>query len=133
VANAGGHAGGGGAGANGYVVRAAQRAIYFAGDTGYFSGFTEIGRRFEPDVALLPIAGYQPAAFRQEHLSPLDAAYAFEDLGARIFVPMGYGSFVRSYEPLDEPLRWLREIAETRPSLAKGLTVLEHGQTCLIR
>ncbi|HEX4509408.1 MAG TPA: MBL fold metallo-hydrolase, partial [Burkholderiaceae bacterium] len=64
-------------GVNGYVVRTGGRNIYYAGDTGYFAGFGEIQRRFAPDVALLPIAGYQPAPFREEHLSPLDAAYAF--------------------------------------------------------
>ena len=84
----------------------ARRAtsIYVAGDTGYFSGFVEIGRRFQPDVALLPISGYEPAGFRDEHLSPLDAVYAFEDLGARVLVPTSYGSFPLSYEPLDAPL-----------------------------
>ena len=88
--------------------------IYVAGDTGYFSGFAEIGRRFHPDVALLPIAGYEPAAFREEHLSPLDALYAFEDLGARVLVPTSYGSFPLSYERLDAPLAWLRQLARER-------------------
>src|SRR5438128_2196041 len=63
-------------GACGYVVRAQGTCVYFAGDTGYFSAFAEIGRRFHPDVALLPISGYEPASFREEHLSPLDALYA---------------------------------------------------------
>jgi len=121
-------------GANGYVVRTAGRNIYFAGDTGYFAGFLEIQRRFAPDVALLPISGYQPAPFRDEHLSPLDAAYAFEDLGARVLIPIAYGSFLTSYEPLDEPLAWLEELARARQGkLAAGLTVLGHGQTCLLR
>lgn len=94
----------------------------------------EIQRRFAPDVALLPIAGYQPAPFREEHLSPLDAVYAFEDLGARVLIPISHGSLVTSYEPLDEPLDWLQELARTRQGrLATGLTVLDHGQTCLLR
>jgi L-ascorbate metabolism protein UlaG (beta-lactamase superfamily) len=121
-------------GVNGYVVRAAGRNIYFAGDTGYFAGFLEIKRRFAPDVALLPISGYQPAPFRAEHLSPLDAVYAFEDLGARILIPIAYGSFLTSYEPLDEPLAWLEELARSpKRELTPALTVLGHGQTCLVR
>ena len=121
-------------GANGYVVRTGGRNIYFAGDTGYFAGFREIERRFSPDVALLPISGYQPAPFRDEHLSPLDAICAFEDLGARILIPIAHGSFLLSYEPLDEPLAWIQELARTRtPRLATALTVLAHGQTCLVR
>ena len=120
-------------GASGYVVRTASgRVLYFAGDTGYFSGFTEIGRRFHPDLAFLPIGGYQPAPFRDEHMSPLDAVYAFEDLGARVMIPICYGSFELGYEPIDEPLTWLREVAKEK-NLGEALAVLEHGQTCLLR
>jgi L-ascorbate metabolism protein UlaG (beta-lactamase superfamily) len=128
-------------GACGYVVRTPDACIYVSGDTGYFSGFVEIGRRFHPDVALLPIAGYEPAGFREEHLSPLDAVYAFEDLGARILIPTSYGSFPLSYEPLDAPLAWLREIARERGLAAGGpgagdarrLAVLDHGETVHFR
>jgi L-ascorbate metabolism protein UlaG (beta-lactamase superfamily) len=132
-------------GACGYIVRTRDACIYVAGDTGYFSGFAEIGRRFRPDVALLPISGYEPAAFREEHLSPLDAVYAFEDLGARILIPTSYGSFPLSYEPLDAPLTWLRQVARERGLASSGgdpgggarearrLAVLDHGETVHFR
>ncbi len=128
-------------GACGYLVRAragaATAAAYLAGDTGYFSGFAEIGRRFHPDVALLPIAGYEPAAFREEHLSPLDALYAFEDLGARLLIPTSYGSFPLSYERLDAPLAWLRELARAhgfaRPDAERRVAILDHGETLHVR
>jgi len=130
-------------GACGYVLRTPDACLYVAGDTGYFSGFAEIGRRFHPDVALLPIAGYEPAGFREEHLSPLDAMYAFEDLGARVLIPTSYGSFPLSYEPLDAPLAWLRELAGERglalrgPSTggrdARWLAILGHGETVHFR
>jgi L-ascorbate metabolism protein UlaG (beta-lactamase superfamily) len=114
--------------------------LYFAGDTGYFSGFAEIGRRFRPDVALLPISGYEPAGFRDEHLSPLDAVYAFEDLGARALIPVSYGSFPLSYESLDAPLAWLRQIARERGLAGAGIgagagtiEVLDHGETRAFR
>ena len=118
--------------ASGYAIAVDGQSIYVAGDTGYFPGFAEIGRRFAPDVAVLPIGGYQPAPLRARRLSPLAALYAFEDLGARVLVPVAYGSFVRSYEPLDEPLRWLREAAAARGA-SDALTILDHGQTCLLR
>lgn len=118
-------------GAIGYVLEVDGQSLYLAGDTGYFSGFAEIGRRFAPDVAVLPIGGYQPAPLRREHLSPLDALYAFEELRARVLIPVRHGSFQLSYEPLHEPLAWLREAA-TRRGVADALVVLEHGQTCLL-
>ena len=108
-------------GAAGYVLRSQGTTLYFAGDTGYFSGFAEIGRRFNPDVALLPIGGYEPAGFRDEHMSPLDAIYAFEDLGARVLIPIAHGSFPLSYEPLEAPTAWLRQLA--RPAGLKFSTL----------
>jgi L-ascorbate metabolism protein UlaG (beta-lactamase superfamily) len=127
-------------GTSGYVVRAQGTTVYFAGDTGYFSGFAEIGRRFRPDVALLPIAGYEPASFREEHMSPLDALYAFEDLGARVFIPITHGSFPLSYEAMDAPLAWLRQLARSRnlgqataDDDSRHVAVLDHGESCLFR
>ncbi len=118
-------------GATGYVVRGRGATAYFAGDTAYFSGFEEIGRRHRPDVALLPIAGYQPLAMRQTHMSPLDALYAFEDLGARLLIPIGHGSFPLGYEPLDEPARWLAELAAER-GVGDRLALLRHGDTRVV-
>ena len=101
-------------GTAGYVIFTQGTTLYFAGDTGYFSGFADIGRRLVPDVAMLPISGYEPAGFRDEHLSPLDAIYAFEDLRARVLIPIAHGSFPLSYEPLEAPLDWLRRLARER-------------------
>jgi L-ascorbate metabolism protein UlaG (beta-lactamase superfamily) len=101
-------------GTAGYVIFTQGTTLYFAGDTGYFSGFADIGRRLVPDVAMLPISGYQPAGFRDEHLSPLDAIYAFEDLRARVLIPIAHGSFPLSYEPLEAPIDWLRRLARER-------------------
>jgi L-ascorbate metabolism protein UlaG (beta-lactamase superfamily) len=138
-----GSLGGGRRGACGYVIRTQGTCFYFAGDTGYFSGFAEIGRRFHPDVAILPIGGYEPAPFREEHLSPLDAVQAFDDLGARILVPIAHGSFPLSYEPLDAPAAWLRGIARQRripiggPAApgedARRIALLDHGETIHLR
>jgi L-ascorbate metabolism protein UlaG (beta-lactamase superfamily) len=115
-------------GAGGYVARTGAVSCYFAGDTAYFSGFEEIGRRLHPQIALLPIAGYEPLPMRETHMSPLDALYAFEDLGAEVLIPISHGSFPLGYEPLDEPLHWLEELARER-HLDDQLLVLRHGET----
>jgi L-ascorbate metabolism protein UlaG (beta-lactamase superfamily) len=118
-------------GYGGYVVRGDGPSAYFAGDTAYFSGFAEIGARFAPDLALLPIGAYSPPHFRRAHMSPLDALYAFQDLGARALIPIHYGSFALSHEPLDEPPSWLRELAREY-DLSDRVIVLDHGQSHLI-
>ena len=97
-----------------YVVRGDGPTIYFCGASGYFPGFTDIGRRHLPDLALLPIAGYWPRSFRRWYMSPLDALYAFEDLRARVMVPIRYGTFALSYERVEDPERWLAELVAER-------------------
>jgi L-ascorbate metabolism protein UlaG (beta-lactamase superfamily) len=112
----------------GYIVRCAEASVYHAGDSSYFSGFAEIGQRLHPDLALLPIAGYEPPAQRSDHMSPLDVVHAFEDLGAKLLVPIGYASFPVGYEPEEEPLTWLCELCRER-GLSDRLLVLRPGQT----
>jgi L-ascorbate metabolism protein UlaG (beta-lactamase superfamily) len=115
----------------GYIVKCDEASVYYAGDTAYFSGFEEIGRRLHPNVALLPIAGYEPPSQRNDHMSPLDAVHAFQDLGAKLLVPIGYGSFPAGYEPEDEPLTWLCELCRER-GLGDRLLVLRPGETCQV-
>lgn len=71
-----------------------HNTIYFAGDSGYFRGFGEIGRRFSIDYALLPIGAYKPEWFNHfDHITPEEAVRAFLDAGAKTFIPMHYGTF----------------------------------------
>jgi L-ascorbate metabolism protein UlaG (beta-lactamase superfamily) len=115
-------------GFGGYVIRNGKRSIYHAGDTAFFDGFHEIGRRLNPEIALLPIGAYDPPSFRRVHTSPEDAVQAFVDLGAERMIPMHYGTFKLSHEPMDEPVRRLRADAEKR-GIGDKITVLEEGIT----
>jgi L-ascorbate metabolism protein UlaG (beta-lactamase superfamily) len=115
-------------GFGGYVLRAGHESLYHAGDTAYFNGFREIGRRLHPQLALLPIGAYNPPSFRNVHTSPADAVQAFLDLGATWLTPMHYGTFRLSHEPLDEPLRLLNEEA-TRHGVKDNLLVMKEGVT----
>jgi L-ascorbate metabolism protein UlaG (beta-lactamase superfamily) len=116
---------------NGYVIQAREVAAYFAGATGYFSGFLTIGEELRPDVALLPIAGYEPDELRDGNLSPLDALFAFEDLRARFLIPIAHGTFPLGYEPPDEPLTWLRALAAQR-ALTDRIAPLAPGEVLRI-
>jgi L-ascorbate metabolism protein UlaG (beta-lactamase superfamily) len=53
----------------------------------------EIGKRFNIEVALLPIGAYDPPSGREVHMNPEQAVQAFTELGAKTLVPMHYGSF----------------------------------------
>jgi L-ascorbate metabolism protein UlaG (beta-lactamase superfamily) len=115
-------------GYGGYVIRSKSHSIYHAGDTAYFKGFEEIGQRLKPEVALLPIGAYHPESFRNVHTSPEDAMQAFKDLGSKWMVPMHYGTFRLSHEPMEEPLQRLHTAAADSGMLDK-VAVLEEGVT----
>ncbi len=115
-------------GYGGYVLRDSEHSIYHAGDTAYFPGFREIGRRLAPELALLPIGAYNPPSFRSVHASPADATRAFLDLKSRWMVPMHYGTFRLSHEPMEEPLQLLRAEAKSA-GVADRVVVLEEGVT----
>jgi L-ascorbate metabolism protein UlaG (beta-lactamase superfamily) len=93
-----------------FVIRWKDKALYFAGDTGYDAHFAEIAKWAGPiDYALLPIGAYDPPFIMQpSHLNPAEALRAFKDLGAKTMIPMHYGTFDLSDEPVGEPVRWLR-------------------------
>jgi L-ascorbate metabolism protein UlaG (beta-lactamase superfamily) len=115
-------------GYGGYVLRSGRHSVYHAGDTAYFQGFSEIGARLRPELALLPIGAYHPASFRNVHMSPEDAVQAFLDVGARWLVPMHYGSFRLSYEPVDEPVQRLLATAREN-GIESKVCVLQEGVT----
>jgi L-ascorbate metabolism protein UlaG (beta-lactamase superfamily) len=115
-------------GYGGYVLRSDKHSVYHAGDTAYFSGFREIGQRLSPEVALLPIGAYNPEQFRNVHTSPGDATRAFLDLNSRWMVPMHYGSFRLSHEPIDEPLQLLEKEAKSA-GIQDRVVVMEEGVT----
>lgn len=117
-------------GYGGYVLRAGKHSVYHAGDTAYFAGFREIGRRLAPELALLPIGAYNPPQFRNVHANPADATRAFLDLNARWMVPMHYGTFRLSHEPIEEPLQLLEKEAE-EAGVKDRVLVLEEGVTQL--
>jgi L-ascorbate metabolism protein UlaG (beta-lactamase superfamily) len=115
-------------GYGGFVLRSGKHSLYHAGDTAYFEGFAEIGARLRPELALLPIGAYHPASFRNVHTSPEDALQAFRDLGARWLVPMHYGTFRLSYEPVDEPVQRLLSGAEEL-GVADRVRLMQEGVT----
>jgi L-ascorbate metabolism protein UlaG (beta-lactamase superfamily) len=115
-------------GYGGYVVEGHGQSVYHSGDTAYFDGFREIGRRLKPEVALLPIGAYFPDSHRSVHTSPEEAVRGFVDLGAEQMIPMHYGTFRLGREPMDEPLQRL-EAEAVRLGIKRRIKVLEEGET----
>jgi N-acyl-phosphatidylethanolamine-hydrolysing phospholipase D len=113
----------------GYVIQANDLTVYFAGDSGYAPFFQELGRLFSIDVALLPIGAYRPRQwFKTIHMTPGEAVQAFLDLRAKHFVPIHWGTFKISDEPMSEPPILLRQEADAK-GIVDRVHILRNGET----
>lgn len=115
----------------GYVIETDRGAVYHAGDSAWFDGFKTIGERFPALLAaLLPIGGYDPGWFMEKHhLNPEQAGEAFLALGARHLVPMHWGTFRLTDEPLMEPIERMQRWWDARATAGKRLHCLSVGET----
>lgn len=98
-------------GFGGFLIEYGGRSIFHCGDTAYFDGFQEIGERTDVEIALLPIGAYDNPTKRDVHMNPEQALRAFVELKAQRMIPMHFGTFRLSYEPLHEPPQRLLEHA----------------------
>jgi L-ascorbate metabolism protein UlaG (beta-lactamase superfamily) len=95
----------------GYVIQNSEHTLYHAGDSAYGGHFKEIGERFDIDEAFLPIGAYRPEEImKHNHLNPPEALQAAEDLGAKTVIPIHYGTFILSDEPINEPIEWFEKL-----------------------
>ena len=92
----------------GYAV-AGSRTLYFAGDTDFFEGMSELAGT---DAALLPISGWG-ARVGPGHLDPAGAAEALRVLEPRLAIPIHWGTYA--------PWHWRltrHEMASREPEVA---------------
>jgi N-acyl-phosphatidylethanolamine-hydrolysing phospholipase D len=114
-----------------WLIQTRDRKVFFSGDSGYFFGFKEYGRKFGPiDAAILPIGCYEPRWFMKDHhMNPEEAVKAFFDLKSRILIPQQWGVFDLTNEPLDLPPRAFREASRAAGLSEEGAPLLHHGET----
>lgn len=115
----------------GWVVEGPTRRFYHAGDTGYFSGFADIGKRLGPiDLAAIPIGAYDPHSIMHSvHLNPEEAIQAAVDMRAARVIGMHFGTFDLTDEPPDEPPLRFHAAAYQQGLDPKQAWTLDVGET----
>lgn len=109
--------------------------MFFSGDTGYFDGFAEIGRRFGPfDVAAVETGAYDHRwAF--VHMLPEQTVQAHLDLDARVLLPIHNGTFDLAMHAWDDPFERVTRVAADRgvtlatPRMGERLDLLAPAPT----
>lgn len=113
----------------------ARARVYFAGDSGYWHGWRDVGAELGPwDATLIPIGAYEPRWFmRLSHMNPEEAVRAWQELGGQgAFFGMHWGAFRLTDEPPLEPPERTREVwqAEGLPEALLRLPGL--GETVIL-
>lgn len=121
-----------------WTVRIRSRAIFFGGDSAYHPDYRAIGSRCGPfDAVLLPVGAYEPRWFmRTVHMNAEEAVRGYIDLIAgssdqrrTIMIPIHWGTFKLTDEPLDEPPAKLIESWDAAALPRESLWLLRHGET----
>ena len=116
---------------SGWAVAGRGKRFFFAGDTGYYDVFKEIGNRLGPfDLAAIPIGAYVPAAIMKSgHTTPEEALQLFEDVRGRRFVGIHWGTFDMAEEPIEEPPKRVETEARRLGLDPDRIWLLKHGET----
>lgn len=99
-----------------FLLQADGITIYNSGDTAYASHFRELPEIIPHiDYCMIGIGAYQPRFFmKPNHISPFDALTAVSEMHARVAIPMHYGTFNLSDEPMFNPPHVFEREAENR-------------------
>jgi len=113
-----------------YVLITPKVSIYFGGDSGYFIGYKEFGKRF-PNItyALFPVTAYHPRWFMHyAHLNVEESLEAFRDLGAKYFIPTQWGAFHLGDNPPGYPALDLKRVIGEKNLDPSRFIVMDIGQ-----
>ena len=118
----------------GFVVSGPSGDYFFAGDTGWGSHFSWIGRRFPRlRLALLPIGAYRPRWFMSPvHIDPEEAVCAHGELGAATSLAIHFGTFAQADDGEFEPQEALRAALAERPEPRPRFLLLDNGESAEI-
>ncbi|MEP6474166.1 MAG: MBL fold metallo-hydrolase [Gemmatimonadota bacterium] len=125
----------------GYTIEFGNRRTYFAGDTAYHPEFGLLGERLGPfDLILMPIGAYEPRWFMMAvHCNPEDALAAVKDVTASHpglpmpgVVPIHWGTYKLTDEPMDEPPRRFTELWRKAGFAPDRLWLLAQGESRLM-
>lgn len=115
-----------------FLVERQGRKYLWVGDTGYFEGFKEIGKDYGPiDVLFIPVGAYEPHWFmKKNHMNPEEAVEAAKDLRAKLAIPIHWGTFDLTDEPLWLPIKRLKEVLAE--SNSPEFRILDHGGSYVV-
>jgi L-ascorbate metabolism protein UlaG (beta-lactamase superfamily) len=114
-----------------FVIEDRDVRLFFSGDSGYFDGFKEIGRRYGPfDLTLVETGAYDPQ-WPDVHMQPEESLQAHIDLRGKVLLPIHNGTFDLSLHAWHDPFDRITELAQERrvaiatPEIGQALDIVQ--------
>lgn len=98
-----------------FVLKGPKHKIYFGADSGWWSGFAEIGAEHGPfDLTMLEIGAFNEL-WEAIHLGPDNAARAFREMGGGgLMMPIHWGLFDLALHAWRQPIERMTELADEK-------------------
>lgn len=102
-----------------WVINSKSANVFFSGDSGYFSGFKQIGEKYGPfDFTMIETGAYNPL-WSEIHMFPEQSVQAHLDVRGKVMMPIHNSTFDLALHDWNEPMeRVLKE------SLERGVTMV---------
>lgn len=95
-----------------WVIKTASDSLFFSGDSGYFEGFKQIGKRYGPfDLTMIETGAYDKD-WADIHMTPEESVQAHLDLQGKTMMPIHNGTFDLAFHAWYEPLNRVQLAAE---------------------
>jgi len=114
-----------------FVIEDRDVRVFFSGDSGYFDGFKEIGRRYGPfDLTLVETGAYDPQ-WPDVHMQPEESLQAHIDLRGKVLLPIHNGTFDLSLHAWHDPFDRITALAQERrvpiatPEIGQPLDIVQ--------
>jgi len=87
-----------------WVIAGERHRVFYTGDTGYFAGFSEIGRQHGPfDMTLIQVGAYSPY-WPDIHMTPEEAVRTHLDARGGLLIPVHWATFNLALHPWSDPV-----------------------------
>ncbi len=112
-----------------WVIQTPQYKLFFSGDSGYFSGFKEIGDKYGPfDLTMMENGAYDEN-WQFVHMSPEESMQAHLDLQGKVMMPIHNGTFDLAFHEWTDPFERIKELAVEKNQI---LATPQMGQRWLL-
>ncbi|WP_117235354.1 MBL fold metallo-hydrolase [Vibrio maerlii] len=97
-----------------WVINGQTNKVFFSGDSGYFSGFKEIGDKYGPfDFTMIETGAYN-TLWADIHMFPEQSVQAHIDLQGKVMMPIHNSTFDLAMHDWNEPMQQAMELSEQR-------------------